>query len=327
MNVRFRTFLLLCILSGCSRGAVIQPPFLERGDRVAIVAPSYRLDDSLLTRACEELRSAGLVPVLGEHVSDAWPQGPDSTFFYAGTPSQRASDLGMALRDTSIKAIICARGGYGAIRTLQLMNLSDFRSHPKWIVGYSDVTALHLASLKAGVMSLHGNMGGEIGRVGLGEKGNAAMLEVLMGKMPRYCFPSSEFNVQGRAEGILLGGNMITLVSLLGTAYDSLGDRDCILFLEEVEESMHAIDRLLCMLQMQGKLSNVKGLVFGEFSDCSAELPFGSVEQMLSDYTMNLGIPVCYGFPGGHGELNMPLVEGAATVLDVTMDEVSLRQL
>lgn len=320
------TLLGLCLLSGCSAKAqMIRPPFLKPGDKVAIVAPSYRLKDSLLVKACDSISFYGFEPIVGAHVSDCYPAGADTLSFYAGPTADRVADLKWALEDPSIKAIICARGGYGAIQDLQEMDLADFSRHPKWIVGYSDITALHMASVKAGVMSIHGNMCSNLGSNGLDEIGNDAMLRLLSGKMPEYDIPANEFNSPGKAKGTLIGGNMITLISLLGSEFDCLDGRDCILFIEEVGESMHAIDRLFNMLKLQGKMDSIKGIVFCDFTDCGTEFAWTSVEEMLHNYTAGLGIPVAFGFTAGHGTLNLPLVEGATVTLTVTPDGAHLK--
>lgn len=316
----------LSLLCGCTPepSTMIRPPFLKPGDKVAIVAPSYRLQDSLLVKACDCLSFYGFEPVAGPHVSDRYPDGDDTLSFYAGPTEERVADLKWALADSSIKAIICARGGYGAIQDLQEMSLADFRRHPKWIVGYSDITALHMASVKAGVMSIHGNMCSNLGANGLDEVGNDAMLRLLSGRMPQYDIPANGFNSCGKAQGTLIGGNMITLISLLGSEFDCLDGRDCILFVEEVGESMHAIDRLFNMLKLQDRMKDIKGIVFGDFTDCGEEFAWSSVEEMLHGYTAGLGIPVAYGFTAGHGDLNLPLVEGATVTLTVTPDGAHL---
>ena len=324
--MRASGFLLAAVLCLCScTQKMVQPSFLQKGDKVAVVAPSCKLADSLLQRACLELRAAGLVPVVGSACASEYPacepelsRGQDPLCFYAGEPPQRAEDLIRALEDPEIKAVICARGGYGAIQILPLLPKGIWRRNPKWIVGYSDITALHMACQKEGVMSLHANMCGELGALGLREEGNAAMLDFLFGRSSgQYGTAPCRYNIPGRAQGVLLGGNMITLVSLLGSPYDPLGDRDCILFLEEVSESMHSIDRLFNMLLLQGKLSRVKGIVFGDFTDCGDEFAMDSAAQMLHRYTSTLDIPVCFGFPAGHGALNLPLAEGERVVLEV----------
>lgn len=307
------------VLCGCASQRMVMPEFVKSGDKVAVVAPAYAMADSVLAAACDRIREAGLEPVVGKHVGCRFPSGEASSC-YAGTPAERAADLKEALSDPEIKAIICTRGGYGSIQTLQEMDLRDFRSSPKWLVGYSDITALHLASVKAGVMSIHGNMCSSTE-----PEGNRAMLDLLMGKIPEYDIPSNIYNVKGKAEGKLVGGNMITFLTLTNTDYDCFAKGGCILFIEEVEESQHAIDRLFNMLILQNRLKNVKGIVFGEFTDCGTELGYGSVEEMLSHYTSKLGIPVCYGFPAGHGDLNLPLIEGATVSIDVRDDGATIK--
>lgn len=322
-----RIILILAIAAATSCGRAVRPQPLHKGDRVAIVAASYWMPDSTVSKACDRLREFGLEPVVADNVS--WQMPVSDTVnrsYYAGTPAQRADGLLRALKDDSIKAIICSRGGYGAIQTLQELDIREFRRHPKWIVGYSDVTALHLACVKAGVMSIHGNMASSLAAGGLEEEGNREMLEVLMGKRPRYEIQASPYNVEGEASGVLVGGNMITMMTLLGSDYDCIADRDCILFIEEVEESMHAIDRLFNMLSLQGKMKHIKGIVFGEFTDCGTEFAYVSVEEMLSAYTSGLGIPVAFGFQAGHGDLNLPLVEGSPATLTVSGRNAVLAQ-
>ncbi|MDO5321685.1 MAG: LD-carboxypeptidase [Bacteroidia bacterium] len=325
--MRNKLILILAVAAATSCGRAVRPQPLQKGDRVAIVATSYWMPDSTVSKACDCLREFGLEAVVMENVHLQTPVSDTvNRSYYAGTPAQRADGLLRALKDDSVKAVICARGGYGAIQMLQELDLRELRRHPKWIVGYSDVTALHLACVKAGVMSIHGNMASSLAAGGLEEEGNREMLEVLMGKRPCYEIQASPYNVEGEASGVLVGGNMITMMTLLGSDYDCIADRDCILFIEEVEESMHAIDRLFNMLSLQGKMKHIKGIVFGEFTDCGTEFAYGSVEEMLSAYTSGLGIPVAFGFQAGHGDLNLPLVEGAPATLTVSGRNAILAQ-
>lgn len=320
----------LLALCSCSQHMARAPKFLKPGDKVAIVAPSYTLPDSLISLACDRLRKEGLEPVVGKNISCLYPEGGGASH-YAGTVSERVEDLVNAYNDPEIKAIICARGGYGAIQDLQEMDLKTIRRHPKWLVGYSDVTALHLASVKAGVMSIHGNMCNKLAAEAAGRDtsgaaaaGNRMMLDILMGKAPEYDIPVSKYNVEGTAEGRLIGGNMITLLTMMGSDYDCFAKGDWILFVEEVEESMHAIDRLFNMLKMQDRMKNIKGIIFCDFTDCGREFAWKSVNAMLDQYTRDMGIPVCYGFPAGHGPLNLPLIEGAKVRLSVEAEKVGV---
>ena len=313
------------LFAQCSADAFVKPPFLKCGDTVAVVASSYQPTDSSIARSCRVLKSWGFVPVVAKNITDnPLPRKKDTVRYYSGDAAQRAESLVAAYEDESVKAIICARGGYGAIHLLDLIPQETYRKHPKWLVGYSDVTTLHCASFKAGVMSIHGEMCNSFGGLNAPDEGALKLRDLLKGDIPVYEISPTEYNSNGLAHGVLIGGNMITMAALAGTGYDPSTSDGIILFFEEVEESMHAIDRLFNMLVLQGHLSNVRGIIFGDFEDCDRDLPYESVEEMLSVYTKKLGIPVCFGFPAGHGKVNMPLVEGAMTVLDVSDGRVGI---
>lgn len=303
----------------CS-GVPVRPDYLKEGDKVAIISPSYLPNMKDVKKGMRELVRIGLEPVAAPSLGSLDPgNGAEGTSHYGGTLEQRTADLRWALEDDSIKAIFCARGGYGAIHLLQTVPVQTYSAHPKWIIGYSDITSLHAACFKAGVMSIHANGCAALGKHGGGEESNRKLLDLMTGYVPEYEWTSHNCNSSGHAEGLLVGGNMITWEILSATSYDLLSsDSDLILFIEEVEETMHAVDRLFNMLLMSGKMDKVKGIVFGEFTDCPKDLPFDSVEHMLSQYTSKLGIPVAYAFPAGHGKENKPLVFGAPVSLDVT---------
>lgn len=289
---------------------LVRPAFLEKGDRIAIISPSYRMEPSSLEAALDTVRDWGYEPVAAPYLN----AGKGT---YAGDADVRASDLIWALKDGKSKAILCSRGGYGALHLLGRVPLELFLANPKWLVGYSDITTLHAMSVASGVESVHGMMLSSVE----GDTGNVssdALLSLLSGSVPSYSLPADKFNVSGSAGGRMVGGNFITMNALLGTDYDFLGGgQDVILFVEEVGESMHAIDRLFNVLMLQKNCNRVKGIVFGQFTDCTADLPYDSVEQMLSEYLPDSGIPVAFGFPAGHGYPNMPLIEGAAVELTV----------
>lgn len=297
----------------------IRPPFLRKGDKVAVISPSYAPSaekDTTVAAACRLMTEWGLKPVLGAHVYH--PDTLQQDLGIKGMPlSERLEDLRWALRDSSIKAIIPSRGGYGAIHMVDSLDLADFRAHPKWLTGYSDITNLHLASVAAGVMSIHGNMCIDFWKRGADNPANRTVRDLLFGILPSYHLPSHPLNVPGKAKGLFIAGNMITLEALMGTAWDFPRDEPVILFLEEIDETMHAVDRLMNMLLKQGRLSNVSGLIFGGFTSCKPDLKFSSIEAMLRPYVKDLGIPVCFGFPAGHVEINMPLLEGAQAELEV----------
>lgn len=295
-----------------AEAACTAPGFLVPGDKIALVSTSFTAIPEYVDSAAAVIRSWGFQPVVGPNVGKTFHGA------YAGTPAQRAADLKWALGDPSIKAIICNRGGYGAIHLLDLLDESDFRSNPKWLVGYSDVTTLHGMSVRSGVMSIHGAMGVSLVRHG-GTDSTAVMLrDLLTGKVPGYQLEPHPDNIPGSATGVLVGGNLLTLTPVLGTWADATAGEDFILFLEEIEENYSHIDRQMNALLLSGVLDRCKGVILGEFTDCEANMEYDSVEQMLCTYLKGRGIPVCCGFPAGHGEVNLPLVMGAPVSLKVT---------
>ena len=290
-----------------------KPDYLKEGDRVALISPSYYTPMENVEKTADVLRSWGLEPVVGPNV------GKVVDGRYAGTVDERASDIRWALNDPSIKAIICNRGGYGTIQLIDQLSLSELRSAPKWLVGFSDISTIHGLLTRAGVMSIHGTMSSFLANGGT-DPSSTLMRDMLMGKVPRYEVPSHPQNVTGTATGILVGGNMCTFVPNLWSQADATMGNDIILFMEEVEESMHNIDRQFNILAMNGVLSRCRGVILGEFTDCGSEFTYENVEAMLRQYLVKYDIPVLCGFPAGHGNVNLPLVMGAPVTIDVRAD-------
>jgi len=296
----------------------VKPDYLSAGDKVALISPSYFTPMENVEKTAAVLRSWGLEPVIGPNV------GKKVDGQYAGTVSDRISDIQWALRDPSIKAIICNRGGYGTIQLIDYLTLEELKASPKWLVGFSDISTLHGLFSRAGVMSVHGTMSSFLAKGGTDET-STLMRDLLMGKVPRYELPSHKDNIVGRASGVLVGGNLCTFVPNLGSQADATKGKDLILFVEEVEESMHNIDRQMRILQMNGVLDRCKGIVLGEFTDCGTEFTYESVEAMLHDMLEEYHIPVLCGYPGGHGDVNLPLVMGAPVTIDVRNDGATLQ--
>ena len=295
------------------------PDFLEPGDTIALLTPSYTTPMENVDSAAAVLRSWGFEPVIGPNVGKSF-RGD-----YAGTPAERVSDLRWALNDPSIKAILCIRGGYGTIRFVDMMTEADFSASPKWLVGYSDITTLHEMETRSGVMSIHGAMGNSLLKYNGEDPSSTTMRDLLLGTVPEYTVDAHPQNIPGTASGILVGGNLCTFTPLLGTWADATAEQDIILFIEEVGENMSHIDRLVNMLILNGILDRCRGVILGEFTECDANLEFDSVEQMLCSYLDDYGIPVCCGFPAGHDTVNLPLVMGAPVSLNVTDSLSTLR--
>lgn len=288
---------------------IIQPPYLKAGDKVALVSPAYWVPQEALQQAAETIKSWGLLPVIGPNTNNL------NVNAYAGTADERAADLLWALEDDSIKAVVCSRGGYGSIHLLNRIPQEIFQQHPKWIIGHGDITILLYAVAGNGVMCLHGPMAFQI--ASNQEPAITITRNILFGKLPQYIIPGNPYNRIGHAEGILVGGNLSSYCSVSGTRFNLPARQDIILFIEEVEESLHDIDRLFYMLRLQQDFDRVKGIIFGTFNSIKYDLQYGSVEQMLIAHLHEYEIPICCGFPVGSNSC-IPLIEGAPCTLDVT---------
>ncbi len=304
---------------------LIMPPALKTGDKIAIISPASTPGDQNPQRAAATLRAWGFEPVIGQNVLTKYHS-------YAGTIEERCSDLRWALNDPEIKAIVCSRGGYGSAMLLDPMTHEDFKRHPKWIVGYSDITALHSAMVCSGVMSLHANMGGALGERGATDSINLMLLNVLTGKLPSYSVPAHPLNKMGTARGIVIGGNMAVFTNIGGSREwdfldrDNIKDKDIILFFEDVSESMPRVNSMLQQLRLKGVLDQVKGIIVGRFTEYEPRDGYTDMNEMLSETLNRYNIPVCYDFPASHDESwNYPMIEGCPATLEVTPGGVTLQ--
>lgn len=295
----------------------IKPDYLKSGDKIALISPSYYTPMENVEKTADVLRGWGFEPVVGPNV------GKIVDGRYAGTVEERVGDIRWALSQKDVKAIICNRGGYGTIQLIDKLQLSELRNSPKWLIGFSDISTLHGLETRAGVMSIHGTMSSFLAAGGT-DATSTLMRDLLLGKVPRYEVPAHSQNILGKATGTLVGGNLCTFAPNLGTQADATEGKDLILFIEEVEESMHNIDRQFNILVMNGVLDRCKGVILGEFTDCGSEFTYENVEAMLGNYLKGYGIPVLCGFPAGHGDVNLPLVMGASVTIDVRNDGATL---
>ena len=291
------------------------PEFLKKGDKVAILSPSsVPTDLSIIDKGAKAIQSWGFQTVEGKHARSSYHT-------YAGTPEERVEDIMWALRDPSIKAIVCSRGGYGAANCLNLLPLDSLKKYPKWIVGYSDITGYLSAQVRAGNMAI---------KTGGTDQLSLWLRDMLMGKMPRYEVPGNELNKPGKASGLLIGGNMCVYGDIADTPYDFLDrrfidGRDIILFIEEVEEPYSRIDRMFQHLILRGVMDKIKALVVGRFDGCPPSRGYNSVPEFIAEYTRDYNIPICYDFPTGHDESwNYPLIEGCPVTIDITKEKVTM---
>jgi muramoyltetrapeptide carboxypeptidase len=297
-----------------------QPPFLRKGDTIGIVCPSgyLPLED---TNACVQLlQEWGFRVRMGTTVGNRFHS-------FAGTDEERRIDLQQMLDDHAIQAILCGRGGYGMSRIIDQLDFRKFKKHPKWIIGFSDITVLH-AHLhgKLQLASLHASMARAFVEK---NSGNIKSLRAaLSGKKSRYrCLPH-HLNKQGEAIGWLVGGNLSLLAHLAGTK-TSLFTKGAVLFLEDVGEYIYNIDRMMIQLKRSGMLADLTGLVIGGFTESKdTKMPFGStVEELIWAQVKEYGYPVCFGFPVSHGEQNLALKHGVKHRLRITSRSVLLEEV
>ncbi len=298
---------------------MICPPYLKKGDKVAITCPAKKLPHGI-DDAVGLLESWGLELILGDTVTAAHHQ-------FAGTDELRAKDLQRFLDDRDIKAIFAARGGYGTVRIIDQLDFSSLKRSPKWIVGFSDITVLH-AHLQAelNMCSIHGQMPLTIPD---GSKPSLESLRMaLFGEAISYQFNSAEMGKDGEAIGKLIGGNLSLMVNLNGSVSDP-DYRDKILFLEDVGEHLYAIDRLFWNLKRSGKLAQIKGLIIGGFTELKDfDPPFGQdVREIVLDMVKEYDYPVCFDFPAGHVSDNRALILGKTVNLKVKQTEVNLHYI
>jgi muramoyltetrapeptide carboxypeptidase len=295
-----------------------QPPYLKKGDKVAIVSPAKKLKQSI-DYAIALLEGWGLEVIIGKSVYAAHHQ-------FAGNDALRAEDLQCYLDQKDIKAIIAARGGYGTIRIIDALNFSVFNDHPKWVVGFSDITVLlsHITGTEQ-TQSIHGQMPGTFDDAS--PESIESLRKALFGEDLSYTYDSEFPNQPGEAEGILIGGNLSLLVALEGSP-SAMDFKDKILFLEDVGEYEYSIDRMLRMLKRSGKLAELKGLIIGAFNHIELEdIPFGQgADEVIAEIVNDYGYPVCFNFPVGHIEDNRAMVLGKNTILKVEQHQVSFQQ-
>jgi muramoyltetrapeptide carboxypeptidase len=296
----------------------IAPPFLQPGQRVALVSTARKITLPEVAFAQQTLTSWGLDVIVGESIGAASHQ-------FAGDDDLRRRDFQRQLDDPGIRAIFCARGGYGTARLVDSLDFSQFAEAPKWVAGFSDITVLNCHLLRLGYQSIHGVMPVLFGQEG-GEAAVASLRAALVGEALTYTAPSHILNRPGTATGELVGGNLSLLHTITGT--DSQADfTGRILFLEDLDEYLYHIDRMLLHLHRTGQLAGLAGLVVGHFSQMRDNaVPFGQdAYEIIDYYAQRYAFPVGYGFPVGHEADNQALVVGrpATLVVDATGGQLS----
>ena len=289
---------------------MICPPFLKRGDKVAVIATARKISEEELSFAFKTLRDWGLEPVTGANLYAVENQ-------FAGSDEQRAADLQWAINQPEIRAIFIARGGYGTVRVVDQVDFSQMRPHPKWVVGYSDVTVLHSHIQKFYyTATIHGTMPLNFHK---NAEATETLRKCLFGESLSYITTPHSLNRTGTAKGEIVGGNLSLLYALAGTP-DDLDLHGKILFLEDLDEYLYHVDRMMMNLKRSGKLRHLAGLVVGGMSEMKDNaIPFGkNAEEIIYDAVREYSYPVCFNFPAGHIDRNLAIYLGKEVVLEVS---------
>jgi len=296
---------------------MIIPPFLKAGDTVALVCTARKFFPEDAKPAIDLLESWGLNVKLGTTI------GLDN-FQLGGTDSERAADFQAQLDDENVKAIWCARGGYGTVRIIDSLDFTNFKQHPKWIMGFSDVTVLHSQLNVERVASLHSIMPFTVPTAP--EEVKETLRQALFGETISYVIPSKSYDVNGTASGELVGGNISILYSLLGSK-SAIDTKDKILFIEDLDEYLYHIDRMMYNLKRNGYFDNVKGIIVGSMTDMhDNEIPFGQNEvQIITEIAKENRIPIAFQFPAGHQKDNRTLILGKQVHFEVNEKEIKLK--
>lgn len=304
------------------------PPYLKPGDTIGITSPASYISIEDIQPAVQQIESWGFKVEIGKSIGQ-------KDFTYGGTDSQRLADLQYMLDNPNIAAIMCARGGYGVVRIIDQVNFKQFKKHPKWVIGFSDITVLHChINRHFGIATLHSKMCNSFPA----DWAKAEPVQVstvisikqaLLGEQMNYTAPAVAQNRAGKAEAALVGGNLSMIATLSGTASD-LETKGKILFIEDTDEYLYSIDRMFWNLKRSGKLADLAGLVIGGFKlkpDTSGEEFGKTIYDIVMEKVSEYAYPVCFDFPVGHQRNNVALKCGVTHVLDVTADWSRLQSL
>ena len=294
--------------------SLIKPDYLKSGDTIAIIAPSGVLNNrnQAIENAKKLIIEWGLVPIIGNNIYK-------KNYHFAGNDKERFDDLQWAFDHKNIKAIWCARGGYGSIRIVDKLNFDQFKKYPKWLIGYSDITVLHNKLNNLGFETIHGMMAVNM------EENQKEIIEsieslknCLFGKLKSYHINNNKYNRIGKSSGILVGGNLTLLASQLGSNSE-IDTKNKILFIEEIGEYKYHIDRMLQSLKRAGFFDNCNGVIIGDMSEIKINSPSwgSSVNELIYDVLKPYKFPISFGIQSGHLKHNKSLIFGRNIDLDV----------
>lgn len=293
----------------------IIPAYLIKGDTILIIATARARNLEAIRPAITILESWGLNVELGENIFKTHHQ-------FAGTDEERAKDLQWALQHKKAKAILIAGGGYGTMRIMDVVNFKPLLKYPKWLIGYSDSTILHNRFCQLKISSIHGTMAFQFTK---NHTATDSIKQMLFGKKINYTIPTSSLNRLGYAEGEIVGGNLSLLYATSGSV-DNISTKNKILFIEDIDEQLYHLDRMMLQLKRSNNLSQLKGLIVGGMSDMKDnKIPFGkNYNEIILDAVKEYHYPVCFNFPAGHVDQNMAIYFNKKAKLNVTKQKVSL---
>ena len=299
----------------------IIPPYLQPGDTIGIVCPSGYMPHENIETCLNVLQQWGFKvkkgKTLGTHFN-----------YFSGTDEERLEDLQAMMDDAEIKAILCARGGYGLSRIIDEIRFDAFLQHPKWIIGYSDITVLHSHLFQVyNVASLHSPMAGAFNEDGYKSEYVRSLRKALLGEASGFHNETNKLNIKGTGTGKLIGGNLALLAHLTGSK-SSMQTKGNILFIEDTTEYIYNIDRMMIQLERANLLEGLAGLVVGSFTDMKdTVIPFGqSVYDTVYEKVKDRSYPVCFDFPVGHSPKNYALKHGITHTLEVSEEGVTLKE-
>jgi muramoyltetrapeptide carboxypeptidase len=296
-----------------SQKKMITPPYLQKGDTVAIVSTARKNIDDNLKPTIALLEGWGLNVKIGNTIGLDYYQ-------LAGTDDQRAADFQEQMDNPNVKAIWCVRGGYGTVKIIDKLDFTRFKQNPKWIIGFSDVTVLHSHLNRMGIESIHGTMPVAIPRAT--DEAKNSLCAALFNDKLQYTLDCDALNHNGKAKGELVGGNLSILYSLLGSE-SAIDCNDKILFIEDLDEYLYHIDRMMMNLKRNGCLSSLKGIIVGAMTEMKDnEIPWGrNALEIIEDTVKGLNIPIIYNFPAGHIRDNRALIFGRQVSIEVNAKE------
>ncbi len=297
---------------------MIRPENLVPGDTIALIAPAKAIEPDLVDAAVVLLETAGYKVLVGKHTKG-------QHHYFSGTDDERAADLQWAIDHPAVKAIVCARGGYGAVRLLDRVQWANFLREPKWLLGFSDITNFHLHAMQLDIESVHCTM--PLNFAENSPEAVASMLTVLKTGTVQHAWPSEPINRIGEASGLLVGGNLSILYAALGTPLCPNFQR-AILFIEDIGEQLYQLDRMFHALKMAGAFDQIAGLIVGGMTDIKdTEIPTGfDIPSMILSHVQYRSIPVAFNAPIGHITDNRAVIVGRYSQLNVTDEAVRFEQ-